>query len=55
VKNPFPLKISIQDGSLVSGTTTIDVLQFGVKPEVLQYSEIKVDNLVRVDFEVKIQ
>lgn len=54
-KQPFPLIVVLKDGSKVSGSAIIDVLQFGVKPELLQYSEIKVDNQVHLDFEVKIQ
>jgi polyisoprenoid-binding protein YceI len=51
---PYPLTLTL-NGSKISGSTDIDVFQFGVKPELLQYSEIKVDNKVHLDFEVKIQ
>lgn len=55
VKKTVPLTVLLENGSKVSGSAVIDVLQFEVKPELLQYSEIKVDPLVRVDFEVKLQ
>jgi len=52
---PLPLTLTLNNDKDVSGSAVIDVLQFGVKPEVLKYSQIKVDNNVSLNFEVKLQ
>jgi polyisoprenoid-binding protein YceI len=54
-KKDFPLDLVLKNGTDASGTAMIDVLQFGVKPEVLKYTGIVVDPVVRLDFEAKIQ
>jgi polyisoprenoid-binding protein YceI len=51
----FPITAIVKNGSEVSGKASVDVLQFGVKPEVLKYAKIVVENQVALDFEVKLQ
>jgi len=51
----FPITATVKNGSEVSGKASVDVLQFGVKPEVLKYAKIVVENQVALDFEVKLQ
>jgi len=54
-QKPYPLTISLKDGTQVSGHADINVLDFGVDPQLLEYTGIHVNKIAGVDFEVNLQ
>jgi polyisoprenoid-binding protein YceI len=50
----FPLTLILKDGRKAIGKAVIDVLEFGVKPEALAWTSIKVNPRTQVDFEVEL-
>lgn len=53
--NPVEFKLSLRGGKKASGTMSIDVLAYGVKPEQLKWTNIKVTPAVPVRFEASIE
>lgn len=54
-EQPFPLSVVLKDGKTVTGEATIDVLQFGVTPENLSWTTVKVNKDTKLNFEVTLQ
>jgi polyisoprenoid-binding protein YceI len=49
------LPLTLKEGAKVEGSLQIDVLEFGVAPELLNWTNVKVDPKVPVTFEAKIK
>ncbi len=50
----FPLTLTLKGGNAASGTAVIDVTEFGVKPEALAWTTIRVNPKTKVEFEVEL-
>jgi polyisoprenoid-binding protein YceI len=55
VRRPLRLNLALdKDGARLRGDAVIDVLDFGVKPEALAWTQVHVENKVPVTFEAEI-
>ncbi len=54
-QHPIKLAMTLKDGFTVEGKALVDVLDFGVSPDVLKWTGVIVDHKVWVNFEAKIK